>query len=362
MIKLCTIGAGSWVQEGHMPAIREVDGIKLIAVSDVDERRVKLFQEKYGVKGYSDYNEMLAKESPDAVLVAVPHVLHAKVASQVLEAGAHVYLEKPMATNLEDAMALAQLAKKRGKMVMIGHEHRFGQGSVIARRLLESGRLGRIYHSKAVYVRRRGIPAGPTFVTKELAKGGALFDIGSHVIDLAMFLSNFPRPVKAYGRTYMNFSERREMFSNYPKTQRSNRLEVEDTALGLVTFEDGSTMFVEASWASFTKVDRRHVAVMGDKGGVDLEGNDLSFMTTVDGEFMNSQPIQGQQFLYQDIWRKFSEAVSSNLSSAPFPGTTAQQGVLEMAVMEGIYRSAERGEEVRIDVNVRELGWVDHDA
>ncbi|BBD73284.1 oxidoreductase [Sulfodiicoccus acidiphilus] len=350
------------MQEGHLPAIRELETVRLVAVADVDERRLKLFQEKFGVRAYRDYSEMLARESPDAVLVAVPHTLHARVASDVLNAGAHVYVEKPMATTVEDALTLADLARKKARILMVGHEHRFGQGTLIARKFLEGGRLGKIYYARAEYVRRRGLPAGPTFVSKELARGGALFDIGSHVIDLAMFLSDFPIPVKIKGVTYQNFSDRPEMFSNYPKTQRSTRTEVEDTALGMVTFANGMTMFVEASWASYIKADRRHVAVMGDRGGVDLEGNDLSFMTTLDGEFLNSQPIQGQQFLYLDIWRRFSEAVASGLDVAPFPGTTAEQGALELMIMDAIYRSAQRGAEVEVEVPSslsKDLGWGD---
>lgn len=358
------IGLGGIAQGAHAPAVRNVEGLKLVACADIDEKRVKLFIEKFGCeRGYTDYREMLDKESLDIVLVATPHMVHAKAAIDALESGAHVYLEKPMASTLEDALKLAETARSRSRILVVGHVYRFASARITANKLAKSGRLGRIYYGRAMLLRRKGIPNSPTFLKKRLAGGGALLDIGSHAVDSMLFIMGFPIPKKILGVTYRVFSRRYDMLLNYPlptppKPEEIGEIEVEDFAAGMIRFTDNITAHVEVAWASYLRDEVDEVVVLGSHGGLMVDGrsNRLNYMFTAEEEFMISEALltQPREDAFTRAWRLLAEAVAEGKTRAPYPLCTAEQGVVGIAILDAIYRSAELGREADVELP----GWV----
>jgi len=349
--KVGLIGLGGITLYGHAPALKEL-GVKIQACADVDEARVKLFKERFGCNGYTDYKEMLAKESPNVVLVATPHGLHAQIASDAIEAGAHVLLEKPMATSFEEALKLAETAHRRERMLVINHEYRFERRRQVAKKLVKEGALGKVYFGRGFYTRQRGIPTTPTFIKRELAKGGAVLDIGSHVVDLLLYLTDFPKPVSVVGRTYSMFQEERAMFSSYPLPPPPTvRSEVEDMGVTLVNLEDGLSFYVESSWAAFIRDPKFEVTLLGNKGGLQVN-SELHYVTLVAGEMVVGQPLvpHQQENAFNKVWSTYLDAVSKGVSYPPAPLCSADQAALNVSILEGLYKSASEGKEVRLDI------------
>jgi len=370
LLRVGFIGVGGISQGAHAPAVKNVEILRLSSCADIDEKRLKAFQERFGCeRGYTDYREMLEKEKPDIVLVATPHSAHARVAIDALESGSHVYLEKPMAVSLEEALRIADAARRRDRILVVGHVYRFSPARMTARKVIQGGRLGRIYHSRSLLLRRKGIPNSPTFLKKDLAGGGVVLDIGSHAVDSLLFIRGFELPKHVSGITYRAFSKRFDVLMGYPlpvppKPEELGEIEVEDFGSGFIRFSDSSTAYIEVSWASYLRDEVDEVMILGDRGGVTVDGraNRLYYVMSIDDEYMISEALltQPRENAFTRAWRLLGEAVASGRDRAPYPLCTAEQGVLNIAILDAIYRSASLGREV--DVNIpkwvaENLGW-----
>lgn len=345
------------MQAAHLPAISQNPEASLVACVDTDNVRGKIVQKKYDIpKFYEQYEEMFYNENPDIVLVAVPHKLHASVTIKALEAGINVFVEKPMATSLELAAKIVETSMKKERMVVVGHEMRLLKSVQFGKKLVDGGRLGKTHYCRILHLRRKGIPNSPTFLSKELAVGGPVFDIGSHSIDAAMFMMNFPKPLSALGRTYSVFPDRLEMRSDYPRTfdGYSAPVEVEDFGAGMVDFDNGAVMHLEASWASYIKEDKNEITLMGNKGGVHFENGSLHYMTTIEKEFVVANSLTDSRAPlaseYQEFWSLVLNAVSKKYKQAPYPLCTVQQGMMGVAIMDGVYKSASMGRPVEVKI------------
>jgi len=349
-MKLGIVGLGGWVTTGHLPALTDL-GIKVDYCADIDEKRVKDFSQKTGCKGYLDYKEMLRNENPDLVLVAVPHSLHATIALDAINSDANVYVEKPMATSFQEALTLVEASRKRNKGLVVGHENRFNPAMLIAKKLIRSGEVGKIYHMRGFYIRQRGIPTSPTFIKKDLAKGGAVFDIGTHIVDLLLFLSDFPMPKSVTGKTYSAFSNDKTKFSVYPSPNLPNfKVEVEDFGSAFLNLGDEISAYMEVSWASYIKENKMEVVVLGNKGGIHIDNGMLNFMRNIADELFLSTPSTQQQrgSVYREVWRTVMDSISKGIPE--YPLCSAEQGAIGLAILESIYKSALEGREVKIDI------------
>ncbi|TRM75182.1 gfo/Idh/MocA family oxidoreductase [Sulfolobus sp. E5] len=346
-MKLGIIGLGGWVTYGHLPALSEL-GVKVESCVDIDERRVKDFSSKTGCKGYTDYIDMLKNENPDLVLIAVPHSLHAKIALDALSNGSNVYVEKPMATSFEEALKLVEASKKKNKILVVGHEFRFEQNSLTAKKLIKNGELGNIYHVRSLYIRQKGIPTSSTFIRKDLAKGGVIFDLATHLVDLIMFFLDFPTPKSVVSRTHYVFSQDKTKFSSYPSpTLPKDKVEVEDFASAFLDL-DGISVYIETSCASYIKESKREIVILGNKGGIHID-NSLYFMRNIADEFFISNPLTTQQrSVYKEVWSKIINAIEK--AEIPYPFCTVEQGAINVAILESMYKSAMEGKEVKIDI------------
>ena len=151
------IGAGN-INRYHMKNAQSA-GLKLVAVADVVESAAEDAKKQYSMaKSYSDYKQMLADKDVQAVIIGTPNKFHAEQAIASLNAGKHVFLEKPMAMNVAEADAIVAAAKKSGKTVQMGMINRFKGAAQTLKKFVESGRCGNIYAAHAAWYRRRGIP------------------------------------------------------------------------------------------------------------------------------------------------------------------------------------------------------------
>jgi len=299
---------------------------------------------------------MYDSEDLDAVVITTPNTFHEPAAVAALERDLSVLCEKPLADTLEAAESMAAAAEASEGVFMYGTHNRFSAGAKIVTALREEGRFGDVTHVEGWYVRRRGIPGiGSWFTSKELSGGGALIDIGVHLIDFALYLAGFPEPVEVSGvaRTQFgnrsNYADPNEFSGNWETDEKT--FDVDDSASALVRCASGTTLSFEVSWA----------ANRDGKNDVVLRGTDAGARLGVGGD---------EVVVYESGTAGVDHFSDSTLAGSLDPsghraevgyflervaaGTAPEMNTIDEAltvqrVLDGIYRSSERGGAVRLD-------------
>lgn len=191
VIRLGVVGCGRVTESRHLPALRGVSGVEVVALSDVDAARLESVSGKFGVaRRYEDYAELIEAGEVEAVAVCVPPRLHAEVALAALAAGKHVFIEKPLALDLGECDILtARAARTPALKVMVGFNMRWHRLVRAAREVVRRGELGEIKLVRSVFT--SGIRRSKDFAEwrrRRESGGGALFELGTHHFDLLRFL------------------------------------------------------------------------------------------------------------------------------------------------------------------------------
>ena len=194
-ISIGITGCGGIANQKHLPALKnQAHRVRLTAFCDRIPERAEKAAAQYGAPGakvYTDYRELLADPTIDAVHVLTPNVSHCEISVAALEAGKHVMCEKPMAATAKDAARMMEAYRRSGKLFTIGYQNRFRADSQTLKRLCEDGELGSIYYAQAHALRRRGVPTWGVFTDKAQQGGGPLIDICTHSLDLTLwFMDN----------------------------------------------------------------------------------------------------------------------------------------------------------------------------
>jgi len=348
-LSLGFIGAGN-INRVHMKDAQQL-GMNLAAAADVAPASLEQVKTTFGIaKTYTDYREMLRDKSIDAVVIGTPNKFHAAQAIAALQAGKHVYLEKPMAMNVGESDAILAALKKSRKILQMGMSNRFSGASQALKDYIDAGGCGNIYAGQSWWFRRRGIPGfGGWFTTKSMSGGGALIDIGVHMLDLAVYLMGFPKPVAVSGMTY-NIWKNLENYTYvgmWGKPTPGGKKDVDDYALALIRFVEGQTLQLNVSWA--LNVDfmqpEQGVRLMGDKGGVELKGMDQPFAYTEQAGHLVDVKLHFKAAPnHTQTMAHFVECVQGNRQ----PLATAQQGRTIQSILDAIYESGKTGKEVRL--------------
>src|SRR5260221_345448 len=201
------MGVGKSHAEGYAASV----GATLVALCDADDKRLQAAGKKYNVPAeglYTDYRRMLDDAKLDLVSVCLPNFLHAEVTIAALDKGAHVLCEKPMAPNTAQAQQMIDAARRNNRRLMIAYNYRYRYDVRWIRRVVDSGQLGNVYHVYAAWRRETGIPGSGWFGNRQMAGGGALIDLGVHVLDLTMWMLGFPAVTTVSGGTHSLFRPR----------------------------------------------------------------------------------------------------------------------------------------------------------
>ncbi|MEM1444094.1 MAG: Gfo/Idh/MocA family oxidoreductase, partial [Verrucomicrobiota bacterium] len=199
-IKVGVIGAGGMAHY-HIAGFRQA-GAEVVAMADVNEEAAKASAEKNEIPNvFGDVAEMLAS-GIDAVSIIVPNKFHAPLAIQALEAGKHVFCEKPPAMSAAEVEEMITARDKAGKFLMFNFNNRARPESREMMKFINDGVVGKINSAQAKWCRRTGIPGfGGWFTTKELSGGGPVIDL-LHMLDLAMYFMGNPKPSFVIGNTF----------------------------------------------------------------------------------------------------------------------------------------------------------------
>jgi predicted dehydrogenase len=274
VLKVGIIGCGGIANGKHMPALANLGNVKMVAFCDIVEERALEAAKKYGVedaKVYTDYKELIKDETIDVVHVCTPNKSHSFITIDSLEAGKHVMCEKPMAKTTEEAKAMVDAAKRTGKKLTIGYQNRFRGDSLYLHTVCENGELGEVYFAKAHAIRRRAVPTWGVFLNEEEQGGGPLIDIGTHALDLTLWMMNNYKPKYVVGNVYHKLGSK-ENAANAWGPWDPAKFTVEDSAFGFVTMENGATIVLESSWAlNSLEVGEAQTTLCGTEGGADMK-------------------------------------------------------------------------------------------
>jgi len=340
--KVAVIGLG--MGRGHAKAAAENPKADLAALCDIDTAKLEQFCKELDVSGaYTDYKKMLREAKPDIVSVSLPNVLHKPVTVAALKAGAHVICEKPMAMNTRQAEQMLAAAKAARKKLMINLSYRFTGAAKALKKVVDAGTVGEIYYGRTGWHRTRGIPKlGGWFAQKKLSGGGPLIDLGVHRIDLAMMLMGDPTPVAVSGMTYNKLGTAIARKARKP-------FDVEDLAVAMIRFDSGASLLVEVSWAlNCERREEMFTYLYGTKAGICHRnfGQGYDFEACLFGEWNGTyvsskidSPAQGENSM-----NHFIDVIVDGVE----PVTTAENGVNVMKILDGIYKSAKVGREIRV--------------
>lgn len=352
--KIAIIGCGGIANGKHMPSLKKLNNIEMVAFCDIVEEKAIEAAKQYGTadaKVYTDYADVLNDPSIDIVHVCTPNDSHARIAIAALEAGKHVMCEKPMAKTAEEAQQMVDAAKRTGKKLTIGYNNRFRSDSQHLKQLCDAGELGEIYMAKAHAIRRRAVPTWGVFLDEEKQGGGPLIDIGTHALDLTLWMMNNYKPKVVLGKAYHKLSQR-ENAANAWGPWDPAKFTVEDSAFGMIVMEDGATIILESSWALNTlEVDEAKCTLCGTEGGADMKGGlringeQHSRLFTKEVE-LNAGGVafyDGKQENPADLeMRMWIEAIEQDKE----PVVTPEQAFVVSQILEAIYESSKTGKAV----------------
>lgn len=332
-VKIGIIGAGGIAQVAHLRHYSQLGEVELTSICDVNEKKAGEVAREFRIKKvYTDYRKMLENEKLDGVSVCTPNWLHKKQTVDALEAGVNVLCEKPMALNAQEAEEMAKVAKRTGKILLVGYPFRFLGEAKMLKRFVEKGKLGEVYFAKAGWLRRKGAPGGEKnwFTDKKRAGGGPFIDLGVHILDLTLWFMGSPKFEELLGMAHREFST----------------WSVENFASCFIKFKNGSSLFLETSWISPLEEERRlYISLVGSKGGAELIGPfdkpKVKLFTEEEGYLTNLEPFLSGEERYDPFGEEIKHFVEC-IKGEEKPLIKPEEGVEVMKIIDAFYLSSEK--------------------
>lgn len=272
-IKAGLIGCGFIGNGKHLPSLARMEGVETVAFCDTVLERAQASAKKFGGPDAlvcTDYRDVLKRADIDVVHVCTPNSSHAEISIAAMQAGKHVMCEKPMAKTAAEAKAMLEASRATGRLLTIGYQNRFREDTLFLKSLCANGELGEIYFGKAFALRRRGVPTWGVFMNKDLQGGGPLIDIGTHALDMTLWMMDNYEPATVLGSTFDKLAKLGSPANGMGPWDPA-AYEVEDSAFGLVKFKNGTTVVLESAWALNTLIANEAMTLLcGTKAGADM--------------------------------------------------------------------------------------------
>ena len=347
-IKVGIIGVGQ-IGKRHVDRYKNIAGAEIVAVADVNEAEAKRVGEACGAKHvFTDFRKLLELDEIRAVDVCLHNNLHAPVSIAAMEAGKDVFCEKPLAGSYADAKTMVAARERTGRALGMQAASLFSKEGKAAKRLIDDGQLGKLYYAKSSHYRRRGRPfvdgyGTSNFVKKEIAAGGALYDMGIYQIVLCLHLLGNPEILTISGATHQETPM-------YEDRRTESGYDVEELGLGFVRLGGGVSFFIEEAWAiNLGGTDGTKIA--GSKAGVTL--NPFAYHTTLsDMEMDASVNLGAADSRWHSCLQDYDGYDSpqhnwiATLQGRVPTIDTAAYGLAMMLIAEGIFLSQKLGREV----------------
>ncbi|RWZ59016.1 Gfo/Idh/MocA family oxidoreductase [Halobacillus fulvus] len=341
-LRMGVIGVGGIAQTRHLPAFQQLDTVELTAVQDVNVERAKQVAGTFDIPyAFEDYHALF--EKVDAVTICTPNKFHAEISVAALNAGVHVLCEKPMAITTAECEAMIEAAEKNDRLLSIAYHYRYTPEAVLAKQAIENDEVGDPLVTRVQAMRRRKVPGWGVFTNKDLQGGGSLIDFGCHLLDLALWLLDDPKPVEVMAKAYDRLSKTPGLVNDWGEFDTEN-FNVDDHVTSYITFEDGSSMMFECSWAANIKDDHTTLTISGANGGLsvypfELYQDKYGALFNQTAVIREEEPVEG---LVQA--KNFVDSCLGNDELIVRP----EQALKVNRLMEAIYESSEKGTSVKL--------------
>ncbi len=336
-VRVAVIGCGLIAQRSHFPAYAAAPEAEIAAVVSLSAEEAQDAVNNFGAKRIlPSWEAAIADPDVDAVDVCTPNYLHAPIAIAAARAGKHVFVEKPMATRLDDANAMVAAARESGVYLTVGHNLRFAPIFQTMRQAMRDGVIGRPFAARGVYMH-----AGPDeswgsssqwFWDEATAGGGALLDMGIHMIDVMRWI---------IGRPVLEVSA---MISRHLKPTFAD-----DTAFVLMRFEGDLVASVQAAWSARPTSDRELV-IHGEEGNIAMgrtTGEPLVYNVRGEGHPNKIVPEIPATTDPDTPYLDFVRAIQQGRE----PWVTGEDGRDSLAIAVAAYESARIGRTVSVPLS-----------
>ncbi len=312
---------------------------KLVAVADVIESRAARLAQQFGADALTDYRRVLERKDVDVVCICAPSGLHARMGIEAAQHGKHVVVEKPIALSLRDADALIAACAQAGVTLTVVLQNRYNPPLQDLKRLVESGRMGRLLLGNATvrWYRPQSYYEDGWHGTRAM-DGGALMNQSIHHIDALQWLMGDVQSVFAYGATL------------------AHRMECEDAGVAVWRFASGALGVVEGSTLTWPENLEGSVAIFGERGSVKVGGTALNriVMWKVDGMLEEEKHLLSVQAVdppsvYGTSHRAVLADTIRAIREGRPPQTNGNEGRRSLALVLAMYESMARRAEVKLE-------------
>jgi predicted dehydrogenase len=329
-VRIGLIGAGAIVQVAHLPVLKKLRTVEIVAICDPDLPKARALAERFTIRDvFDDIEDLLGHEHLDAILVATPNHLHEPHVMAGLSAGCHVLVEKPGSLSPAGEQKVGRLAERKKRVVMVGMTHRYRPDAQAVRSFIQSGELGTIDSIRASWHVSRPARSPLGWRTRKYeAGGGAMLDLGLTVVDLCLWLAGNPNPV----RVTANLT-------------RGGEREVEHSGSTMIVCEEGIAILVDVTWRHIGQRERFGLGIRGSKGTAGI--NPLHVWKELNGVPQDVTPTGGlsRESIYAASFRaEWAHFLAAIAGEAEVPKLSEHITLLK--VIEAMYKSAAEGREV----------------
>ena len=351
-LRIAFVGLGAMAEHLYH-GIAEDGRFEIAGICCRTRNKLQKRSEEWNAPGFTDYEELFDTVPLDAVVVSTPPSSHKDVVLSAIRHGINVFCEKPPAMNSAEALEMMNAANEKDILLMYGFLSRFSKRYEEAKRIIESGELGKILLARLSTIRRAGVP-GSWFVSRKFSGGGPVIDFGSHSLDLARFLLGGKKPLSAYAVCFPCVQNLHDIVGGPPKWMPQSAVDcvpdVEDMAIAIVRFEDDITVSLFLSNAAHVRENSKTIQFLGDKAGLSIDP--VFEMNGVKDHRLSDINMESDVpgFDYQGS----IDAEISHFADCLLSGTeckaTAYDGWVLMKIIDAIYKSAETGKAEEIKV------------
>jgi predicted dehydrogenase len=347
-LKVGLIGLGV-IANLHAGGWKESEHAELVVGCDINPKIFDRWKEEHGLNRFAtDFRELTDDPDLDIIDICSPNNFHAQHTIAALDAGKHVLCEKPLAPTVDQIRKMIDARDRSGKLLMTGHHFRFTGTSKALKTEIDAGELGKIYHGRAWWLRRSGLPVRPTFLYKDQAFAGVGIDLGVHVLDLALWFMGNPQPISVSGVARTELATQEGAFSGWGGDIPTG-MDVDEFSSAFVRFENGASLIIEVSWMMHHGIDDDDIQtwLYGTKGGAHWPKCEIYQTDNLRKQHYNKvlRITHDKARPHHQEIIEFGQAV---LDGGPSP-VPSEQSLQVQQILEALYRSAETGREAIIE-------------
>jgi predicted dehydrogenase len=337
-LKVAVIGIGKIAEDVHIPYFHQSAYSEVVALCGRNKEKTAAIANKWGIAGaFDSIAEMLAIAQPDIVSVCTPNAFHIQPVLQALDAGCHVFCEKPPGVSAAEAVAMENKAIEKKRLLAYNLTLRQKQETKLIKQKIAEGFFGKIYHVNAYFLRRRGIPGWGNFTNKEIQGGGALIDVGVHILDLALHLIGYSKPTALLANTYDHIGKAGGV--GLRGKWDPAKFSVEDGCFAHIKLANNVSITLQVSFAlNMKQKEKTNLEIFGSKAGANLIP--LEFYTEADNQLVDTT------FHFAEETNAQQASIEAFLQACLGKETnicTAREGTLLQEILDSIYENATQG-------------------